>query len=323
MPNPFHVVILDDGYEDYTTEQTILSEVGAIITLKPCRNDASAVIKALSDADAALVRESPVTAEALSSAVHCRAIVRYGIGVDNIALEAAAKRKIYVANVPDYGSEEVSDQAMALLLSTARQVLWHDRNARNGVWNKPLPGKMYRIAGRTLGLVGYGRIARTFERKMRGMGIGRVLVTDPYLKPDENSSVELVDIDALCAESDYISLHAPLTAETRHIIDERVIGLMKPTAILVNTARGALIDEKALIEALKNKVITGAGLDVFEREPLPADSLLTGLDNVVLSDHTAWYSEESIHELQSKAASEVLRVLKGEKPLHWVNCWED
>ena len=155
------------------------------------------------------------------------------------------------------------------------------------------------------------------------MGIGRVLVTDPYLNLGEKLAVEPVDLKTLCRESDYISLHTPLTEETRHMIGEREIGLMKPTAILINTARGPLIDEKALIVALQNKAIAGAGLDVFEREPLPVDSPLMRLDNAVLSDHTAWYSEESVEELQSKAAMEVLRVLKGERPLHWVNRWKD
>ena len=183
-------------------------------------------------------------------------------------------------------------------------------------------GKDVPYCGPDTGHVGDGRIARTVERKMRGMGIGRVLVTDPYLNPGEKLTVEPVDLKTLCAESDYISLHTPLTEETRHIIGKREIGLMKPTAILVNTARRALIDEKALIDALQHKAIAGAGLDVFEREPLPAGSPLIRL-KTSSSDHTAWYSEKSVEELQSKAAMEVLRVLKGERPLHWVNRWED
>jgi D-3-phosphoglycerate dehydrogenase len=321
------VVVLDDGYESYTTEQSILAEIGATVILKPCHNDAAAVAAALVDADAALVRESPVTAAAIAGAQRCKAIVRYGVGVDGVDRVAAAGRKIYVANVPDYGAEEVSDHAMALLLAVARYVVRRDRDVRNGAWNVSCQEKMYRIAGRTLGLVGYGRIARTVERKMRGMGIGLVLVTDPYLnsgdKLADKLAVEPVDLKTLCMESDYISLHTPLTEETRHIIGKREIGLMKPTAILINTARGPLIDEAALIDALQRKAIAGAGMDVFEHEPLPADSPLIKLDNVVLSDHTAWYSEASVEELQSKAAKEVLRVLKGEKPLHWVNRWDD
>ena len=304
-------------------EQAILDEVGAKVVLRPCHNDAAAVAAALVDADAALVRESPVTAAALAGAPRCRAVVRYGIGVDAVDRAAAAALKIYVANVPDYGAEEVSDHAMALLLAVARHVVRRDHEVRSGAWNVARRAKMYRIAGQTLGLVGYGRIARTLERKMRGMGVTRVLVADPFLKPADCPGVEIVDLATLCAQSDFISMHAPLGPDTRHMLGAREIALMKPTAIVVNTGRGPLIDEAALIEALQRKAIMGAGLDVFEREPLPPDSALMKLDNVVLSDHTAWYSEASIHELQSKAAKEVLRVLRGEKPLHWVNRWED
>ncbi len=323
MAEALRVVVLDDGYDSYATEQAILDEVGAKVVLRPCHNDAAAVAAALVDADAALVRESPVTAAALAGAPRCRAVVRYGIGVDAVDRAAAAALKIYVANVPDYGAEEVSDHAMALLLAVARHVVRRDHEVRSGAWNVARRAKMYRIAGQTLGLVGYGRIARTLERKMRGMGVTRVLVADPFLKPADCPGVEIVDLATLCAQSDFISMHAPLGPDTRHMLGAREIALMKPTAIVVNTGRGPLIDEAALIEALQRKAIMGAGLDVFEREPLPPDSALMKLDNVVLSDHTAWYSEASIHELQSKAAKEVLRVLRGEKPLHWVNRWED
>ena len=323
MAEALRVVVLDDGYDSYATEQAILDEVGAKVVLRPCHNDAAAVAAALVDADAALVRESPVTAAALAGAPRCRAVVRYGIGVDAVDRAAAAALKIYVANVPDYGAEEVSDHAMASLLAVARHVVRRDHEVRSGAWNVARRAKMYRIAGQTLGLVGYGRIARTLERKKRGMGVTRVLVADPFLKPADCPGVEIVDLATLCAQSDFISMHAPLGPDTRHMLGAREIALMKPTAIVVNTGRGPLIDEAALIEALQRKAIMGAGLDVFEREPLPPDSALMKLDNVVLSDHTAWYSEASIHELQSKAAKEVLRVLRGEKPLHWVNRWED
>ena len=323
MAEALRVVVLDDGYDSYATEQAILDEVGAKVVLRPCHNDAAAVAAALVDADAALVRESPVTAAALAGAPRCRAVVRYGIGVDAVDRAAAAARKIYVANVPDYGAEEVSDHAMALLLAVARHVVRRDHEVRNGAWNVSRREKMYRIAGQTLGLVGYGRIARTLERKMRGMGVTRVLVADPFLKPEDCAGVERVDLATLCAQADFISMHAPLGPDTRHMLGAREIALMKPTAIVVNTGRGPLIDEAALIAALERKAIMGAGLDVFEREPLPQGSALIKLDNVVLSDHTAWYSEASIDELQSKAAKEVLRVLRGEQPLHWVNRWEE
>ncbi len=180
---------------------------------------------------------------------------------------------------------------------------------------------MYRIAGRALGLVGYGRIAQALERKMRGLGVARVLVYDPLLAPSALAGVESVDLNSLCRRSDFISLHAPLTRDSSHIINSTRLALMKPTAILVNTARGGLIDETALVEALRSRRIFGAGIDVFEHEPPGQDHPLLALDNVVLSDHTAWYSEESAAELQTKAAEEVARVLQGEPPRHWVNRW--
>jgi D-3-phosphoglycerate dehydrogenase len=174
-----------------------------------------------------------------------------------------------------------------------------------------------------LGLVGYGRIARAFERKMRGMGVSRVLVYDPYLKADDHSGIEHVDLDTLCAQSDFVSLHSPLTPDTRHLIDARRLALMKPTAILVNTARGGLIDETALVAALQQDKLFGAGIDVFEVEPPPASHPLFACDSAVVSDHTGWYSEDSVAELQQKAAEEVLRVLSGGQPKHWLNPWGD
>jgi D-3-phosphoglycerate dehydrogenase len=180
---------------------------------------------------------------------------------------------------------------------------------------------MYRISGQTLGLVGYGRIAQAFERKMRGLGVARVLVHDPYL--NRATAAEKVELDQLCEQSDFISLHAPLTGETAHIINAARLALMKPTGILINTARGGLIDQSALVEALRNQRIFGAGIDVFETEPPARDNPIFGLANAVLSDHTAWYSEESVTELQTKAAEEVVRVLRGEQPKHWVNPWSN
>jgi D-3-phosphoglycerate dehydrogenase / 2-oxoglutarate reductase len=265
------------------------------------------------------VRESPINAAAIASASQLIGIVRYGIGIDNIDQAAASARQIYVANVPDYGTEDVSDHAMALLLSVARRVSTRDRFVRTGGWNSGSREKIYRIAGKTLGLVGYGRIARAFERKMRGFGITRVLVYDPHAHV--RAGIEIVDLDTLCRESDYISLHAPLTSETRHLLNARQIALMKPTTILVNTSRGALIDEAALSVALRENKIFGAGLDVFEQEPPDRANLLLQLPNTVLSDHAGWYSEESVTDLQRKAAEEVVRILSSHEPNNWVNRW--
>jgi D-3-phosphoglycerate dehydrogenase len=313
------VTVIDGGYDSYDTERRILAPFDVEVVLRDCNRDAAMVAQAVRDADAVLVRESPVTAAAIAGMARCKAIVRYGIGVDNIDQSAARERRIYVANVPDYGAEEVSDQAIALLLAVVRRVAARDRAVRDGAWNVSRAERMYRVAGRTLGLVGYGRIARTFEGKMRGMGVARVLAHDPFVK--EAAGVELVALDTLCREADYISLHAPLTPGTRHLIDGRRLALMKPTAILVNTARGPLIDEAALVTALRERRIFGAGIDVYEDEPPRKDNPLFALDSVVLSDHNGWYSEESVAELQTKAAQEVARVFRGEPPKHWLNPW--
>ena len=315
------VVVVDGGYESYDIEQRVLAPLDADVIVDPCHGDPARLKAATGEADTVLVRDSPIDAETIACMRRCRIIVRYGIGVDNVDLLAAQQRGIFVANVPDYGAEEVSDHALTLLMSVARRSVTRDHAVRGGAWNVSPGEKMYRIAGRALGLVGYGRIARALERKMRGMGVVRALVYDPLLEPSAFADVESVDLNSLCQQSDFISLHAPFTRDTSHIINSTRIALMKPTAILVNTARGGLIDETALIEALRSKRIFGAGIDVFEHEPPCPDHPLFALDNVVLSDHTAWYSEESAAELQTKAAEEVARVLQGEPPRHWVNRW--
>jgi D-3-phosphoglycerate dehydrogenase len=205
-------------------------------------------------------------------------------------------------------------------MAVVRRVAARDRAVRSGAWNVSRSEKMHRVAGRTLGLVGYGRIARVFERKMRGLGVARVLVHDPHVA-DVPPDVERVALDTACREADFVSLHAPLTPATHHVLNRAHIALMKPTAIVVNTARGALIDEAALVEALAAGRIFGAGLDVYELEPPRPDHPLFALSNVVLSDHTGWYSEESVAELQQKASEEVARVLRGEAPRNWINRW--
>jgi D-3-phosphoglycerate dehydrogenase len=314
------VVVIDDGYTDYEAERAALASVGARLDVRACGGDAASLLHELDDAQVLLVRESRIDAAAMAALPRLRGIVRYGIGVDNIDLAAAAQRRLFVANVPDYGTEEVADQALALLLAVVRRVATRDAAVRAGAWNVAAREPMYRIAGKTLGLVGYGRIARAVERRLRGFGVERVLVHDPFAG-SLPAGVQAVTLDALCQDSDFISLHAPLTPQTRHAIDARRLALMRPTAVLVNTARGPLIDEAALADALRRGALLGAGLDVFEHEPLPAASPLHGLANVVLSDHTGWYSQESVRDLQAKAAAQAVRMLRGEPPLHWLNPW--
>lgn len=315
------VVVLDEGYGDTKIEQALLQSYGARVVERPCHGDVAEVRRAVAGANAVLVRESPVDAVAIANMPECHAIVRYGVGVDNIDHAFAAERGIYVANVPDYGVEEVSDHALALLFAVARRVVSRDRAVRDGAWNVARAEPMHRLAGGTLGLIGYGRIGHAFHRKARALGYARTLVHDPYLR-DPPEGIELMDLDHLCREADVISLHAPLTESSSHLINDERLALMKPTAIVINTSRGGLIDTKALHNALESGRIFGAGLDVFEQEPPGKHHPLFNLPSVVVSDHTGWYSEESVRDLRRKAAEEIARVFSGNAPRNWVNRWE-
>ena len=313
------VVVFGTGYDDYRTELDVLAPLG-VERIEPVAVDAPNADARLNAADVVLVRESPLPAERIGRLDRCRAIVRYGVGVDNIDLEAAAARGIYVANVPDYGSHEVAEHALALILATARRIAQRDRAVRAGAWGVGSREPIARLAGSTLGLVGFGRIAEALWRKTAGLGFEATLVHDP-VRTSFPDGVRPVDLESLLAEADVISLHAPLTAATRHLIDADGLAHVRPGAVLVNTARGGLIDEAALLVALDEGRLRGAGLDVFEEEPLPADHPLRQRPQVVLTDHTGWYSDASLDELQRGAATEAARVLRGEEPENWVNRW--
>jgi D-3-phosphoglycerate dehydrogenase / 2-oxoglutarate reductase len=320
----YTVVVVSLGYESYATEREILTVVDAELVLAPrdCLS-ADEVISAARDADAILVREAPVSAQVIDALPRCRAIVRYGVGVDNIDLEHARKRRIYVANIPGYGTEEVSDHAAALLLACVRRLRTRDANLRQGRFETNIRESIFRTTGKTLGLIGYGQIGRALHRKWKGFLPQRVLVFDPYAQPEviRENGAEATELDTLLAESDYISLHAPLTPQTRHIINAETLGKMKPTAILVNTARGDLIDEKSLVKALTEGWISAAGLDVFEKEPIDSGHPLISLPNAILTGHVGWYSKDAVKELQTRGAEEIVRVLSGGVPQCWVNRW--
>jgi D-3-phosphoglycerate dehydrogenase len=314
------VIVTDDRYGSYAEETAVLKEIGASVEVHNLGDEAETA-QVLRDADGILVNLHPLPATVIQELQKCRVISRYGVGYDNVSVEAATAKGIWVTRVPDYCLEDVSDQALALLLGCVRKVAFKDRRIREGAWNLHKEQPSYRITGKTLGLIGYGAIARTLHRKISGFGLGRVLVFDPYLDPKkiEENGAESATLRSLLKNSDYISVHAPLNDGTRGLIGGRELSLMKKTAILINTSRGPLLEEKAVADALASGKIAAAGLDVFETEPLPADSLLRQLDNVILSDHTGWYSEESVVELKTKAAQNVLEVLKGGKPIYPVN----
>lgn len=311
------VVAIDDGYASYAQETALLAAAGATFEVAPCRGNVDAAMVSTRDAHVVLVRESPLPRRAIEAMRCCKAIIRYGIGVDNIDRVAATERRIQVANVPDYGTEEVATQTVALALAVVRRVRLHDAEVRAGRWSTGLLQPMHRLRGRTLGLIGYGRIAQRTHEMLAGFGFARTLINDPSHAPP--AGAEAADVDTLCREADLICLHAPLNNATRHLIDARRIGLMRRTAVLVNTARGGLVDLDALAAALAERRILGAGLDVFEHEPPDPAHPIFALDNAVLTNHIGWYSEESMHDLQRKAAEEAVRVLRGQAPLHWLN----
>ncbi len=269
------------------------------------------------DADALLITYAKITREIIGQLTKCKAIGRFGLGVDNIDLPAAKEKGIAVNYVPDYCIREVSDHTMALLLSLIRKVPLSNKLVQAGRWEMPAVVPIRRIEGTVLGLVGFGHIPRLVAPKAQAFGI-KVIAFDPFAKAElfKAANVESVDFDTLLQRSDYVSVHAPLMPQTRGMMNAAAFAKMKKGAYIVNTARGPLIDEPALIAALDAGQVGGAGLDVVATEPLAKDSPLLGRDNVIVSPHTAFYSIEALEELQSKCASDVARVLSGEKAVY-------
>ena len=316
----FTVVIADDRYAAYDEEKAVLAEVDAEVRVFASSSPSEAK-RAFAPADAILVNLFPMTADIIESLSKCRVISRYGVCYDNVAVDTATRKGIWVTFVPDYCFEEVADHALALLLGCIRKIGYKDRMIRQGMWNLHRDQPCYRVEGRTLGILGYGNAAHTLLRKVSGLGFGRVLMCDPYVRASTVKAAGAVPVDlpTLLAESDYISVHVPLTPETRHIIGRAELALVKRGAILVNTARGPVLDERAVADALRSGQLGGAGLDVFEEEPLPRNSPLRQLDNVIFTDHAGWYSEESVVELKTKAARNAAAVLVGGRPPYPVN----
>jgi len=316
----FLVVVTDDRHGSYDEEKQVLSQIDATLEVHDFKNDLEAV-EVLRNADGVLVNLFPLGANVIARMTKCKVISRYGVGYDNVDVDAATRAGIQVTRVPDYCVEDVSDHALALLLGCVRKIAYKDRKIRSGRWNLDRDQPIYRIRGKVLGFVGFGAIARALKRKVSGLGLAKVLVYDPFLEPSsvKAEGAEQVTFDTLLRESDYISVHAPLSRETKGMLGEKEFSIMKKEVILINTSRGPIVNEDALIEALQSKRIAYAGLDVFEKEPLPEKSPLLKLDNVVLTDHSAWYSVEAMAELKTKAAQNIVEVLTGRKPTYPVN----
>ena len=316
----FRVAMIDYDYESLEHIERTLAEYGARLDAQhSC--DIEDAKRFAHNADGVIVQKlGPVDEAFISSLKKCRVLGRTGIGLDPIEVAAATRHGICVVNVPGYCSEEVSDHAMALLLTLARKTALYDRSVKRGTWDFNVGRPIGRLRGLTLGLVGFGSIPRLVAPKAKGFGL-RVIAYDPYVRAEDMGAlgVEKVELDALLSSSDFVSLHAPLVKATEGMIGREQLRRMKKSAFLINTSRGPLVQEQALIAALRAGEIAGAGLDVMWDEPPPKDHPLLAMDNVVLTPHAAYYSEQSLVDLHVQLARNVGSVLVGKRPAALAN----
>jgi D-3-phosphoglycerate dehydrogenase / 2-oxoglutarate reductase len=301
-------------------ERAMLAAVGARLVERPCLTEEE-LIEHGREAAAILTLDEPLTAKVIASLTRCRVISRFGIGVDRVDVAAATAAGIVVANVPDYCVDEVSDHALALLLAVERRITVLDAAVREGRWETPaVAGPVRRLRGHRLGVVGFGNTGSRFAARGAALGL-EVYVHDPFVSDAEieSTGARPLSLDELLVSSDVVSLHVPLTPDTHHLLDRRRIRSMREGAVLVNTSRGGLVDEEALVDALREGRLGGAGLDVFEHEPPGRDHPLLALTNVVVTSHSSHYSLESGAEMRSQAFRNVAEVLAGRPAISAVN----
>jgi D-3-phosphoglycerate dehydrogenase len=313
------VYVTDYEYASLKEEEGEINKINArLIPVQSLTEDE--VIANCKDADGLLNQYAPISRKVIENLPNLKVVGRYGVGVNTIDMEAATDHGICVVNVPDYCMDEVSDQAFALIIACMRKVVLLNNQVKNRGWDYKLGKPIHRLRGQKLGLLGFGRIPRSLAEKAKPFGF-ELLVYDPFVKDDivKEFGGKLLTLDELLQSADVISVHVPLMKNTEHMISTKEFGMMKKTAIIVNTSRGAIIDESAMIEALQHKQIGGAGLDVLETEPVGKDNPLLDMDNVIITPHISWYSEESEVELKQKAARGVAEVLQGKVPTYLVN----
>jgi D-3-phosphoglycerate dehydrogenase / 2-oxoglutarate reductase len=309
------IVVTDSTFPQLDCERSIAAKFGARLEEARCKSDDD-VIAAARETDVLIVQFAKVSRKAMEQLARNALIVRYGIGLDNLDLAAARDLGVKVAYVPDYATGEVADHTTALILTLLRKIIPLDQSVRDGRWDAVGIARPIRsFAESVVGFVGFGRIGREVHARLKPFGFS-CIVSDPYADADVLTGLgaESVDLDDLFATADVVTLHAPLTPATQRVVDTRRLAQMKSTAVIVNTARGGLIDTSALARAVRAGQLAGAALDVFEQEPLPADSGLRNLENVILTPHAAWYSTRSAERLQSLAAEEIDRHLSGQPP---------
>jgi D-3-phosphoglycerate dehydrogenase len=325
----FTVVVTSDRYGNETwgleLEQALVAEVTDINVRLVSRASVSEddLIRAAQDADALLVSTREVVSRrVLENIPRVKVISRYGVGLDNVDLDAAVDAGIVVTHYPGYCTSEVADHAMAMIMAFNRRIVEQDRALREGAWvehgpatRRILRGPVQPLREQTLGLVGFGRIGQAVAARAKPFNL-TILAADPYIDPDVMvaAGVEPVSLEDLLRRSDIVTIHAPLTPETRGLINAETLALMKPSAVLVNTARGPIIDLPALAEALEEGKLAGAALDVVDPEPLPADAPFYRMPNVILTPHSAYYSERSVDVVRRETLLEALQVLRGKRP---------
>ena len=314
--HPYQVVIIDCDQGSIEEEKEEFGRIGAKLTLAQVQEEED-VIRACKEADGLLDQYALLNRRVLENLPKCKVISRYGVGVDSVDLKAATDLGIIVANVPDYCMDEVADQTISMLLGLIRKTAFFDQKVKSGQWNFRIGIPIYRIKGKTMGLVGCGKIGLEVAKRISAFGV-RVITFDPYLEKAPQG-VELKDFDTVLKESDFISVHCPLNDSTKHLIGERAFKKMGKKPFLLNTSRGPIVDEKALIQALNEGLISGAGLDVLEKEPPDLLNPLLKMENVILTPHVSFYSVESIGELKRRTAENVSTVLLGKWPRSVVN----
>ena len=319
------VVITDRPLTHIDLEKDIVSKAGGELEVHDCK-DRDELALALRQATVALVNLAPIDRAIIAGLDETKGIIRYGIGYDNVDVKAATEKGIYVANVPGYCTVDVAEHTLGLILSLTRRIPELDSYVRRGLYTDTSGWKLYRpmprLAGKTVGLLGLGRIGSEVARRLLAFDAS-VLVCDPYLKPgglgDLAGKVSLLDLASVLRRSDIISIHVPLNAETRGMIGRKELAMMKKTAFLLNASRGGIVDEAALARAVEAGVIAGAALDTLASEPPARDSPVLNRSRILITPHTAWYSEESVVELERRAAEQAAQILRGEAPTHLIN----
>jgi len=313
------VLITYADHKAVGVEADILRAAGATVVATEA-TDTPEADAAYPDVDALMVSIQPISAELMDRMPRCKIICRIGTGLDAIDIPAATERGIWVTNVPDYSIDEVSAHAIAFVYALARNLFRHRDLSRAGTWRYQTERPIRRMAGQTLGVLGLGRIGSASARKGLGVGLD-VIAHDPHIPEDRftDLGVRRVDLDTLLAESDFLTLHVPLILETRHIIDAAALAKMKPTAFLINTARGEVVDIDALVDAVRAGTIAGAGIDVLPFEPPPPDHPILHEESILVTPHIAWASTEASHDVKVRGAEDVVRVLAGGPPTYPAN----